>query len=132
MKKLLITLLLAVLSTSAMAKPFDKEEYCRTKIDIDTSRAKLGIQMRTEMSNKCKGSIVVCAESYEKRIDDQEEKDKLELIKIFNRESPPADVRFLMLATVASMKTAALMGFYEGKTTNQIALELYSRCLNVP
>ena len=128
MKKPLLTVLLVFISNISFA--FDKEAFCRSNIKSDTSRAEWGIKMRNEMFSKCKGNIDVCAKPYLKRINDQEEKDKLDAIEIFNRQNYPQAERLFLLTMISSMTTSALMGFkYEGKTANQIALENYSFCL---
>ena len=109
---------------------FDKEALCRLNIKMDTPRAEWGIQMRNEMFSKCKGNIGVCEKPYLKKINDQAEKDKFEAIELFNKENYSQAQRLLLLTTISSMTTAALMGLkYEGKNANQIALENYTFCL---
>jgi hypothetical protein len=129
MRKFLSFLLFLNLISNAYA--YDKEAVCRSRIEFDTKRAQWGLDLRQEMIKVCGNkNLNTCGQKYIQKINEQKLKDDMATREYFNTHTVDEFVRIIMLTDNISMESAALTALkYDGKTANQVANEMYSKCL---
>jgi hypothetical protein len=131
MKKVIFLILLAFQFGNVMA--YDKEFECRARVDPSRSRAQWGIDMRKQMLQECGNkNLQSCGQKYVQKITAQKAKDDADARRMFNERNLDEFTRIMILTNNVSMETAAYIGLkYDNKTADQIADEMYSKCLSM-